>query len=133
VDEITPLVCEHSERRTLRTDRLVKVITAAMKQSGQAYHPVLHEPVDFRKFMAQNLPGQRFIAHLDEQEPVALQKLYDRGSDAVILIGPEGDFSEAEMESALKAGYRCVSLGSTRLRTETAAVVACHTICLLNG
>lgn len=133
VDEITPLICEHSERRVLRTDRPMKVITAAMKQSQQAYHPVLNEPVDFRKFISREPAGQRFIAHLDEQEPVALQKLYTKGSDTVILIGPEGDFSTEEMESALKAGYRCVALGSTRLRTETAAIVACHTLRLLNG
>jgi 16S rRNA (uracil1498-N3)-methyltransferase len=133
VDEITPLICEHSERRTLRTDRLVKIITAAVKQSVQAWHPKLNEPVEFRKFIAHDLPGQHFIAHLDEQQPLELQRLYTKGSDTVILIGPEGDFSEQEMESALKAGFLCVSLGRTRLRTETAAVVACHTVCLLNG
>jgi len=133
VDEITPLICEHSERRVLRTDRLVKVVTAAIKQSVQTWHPRLNEPAGFGRFIARELSGQRFIAHLDEQQPVELQRLYTRGADAVILIGPEGDFSDKEMESALKMAYRCVSLGSTRLRTETAAVVACHTIALLNG
>ena len=133
VDEITPLLCDHSERRVIRTDRLVKVITAAVKQSLKAYHPVLNELVPFNKFISLPQQGQLFIAHLDEQDPVAMQKAYRKGSDVTILIGPEGDFSQAEIASALKASYECVSLGDSRLRTETAAVVACHSISLLNS
>ena len=132
IDEITPLICEHSERRQLRNDRLEKVITAAVKQSLKTYHPVLHELIDFKKFIAAKYEGQLFIAHLDEIDPLPLQKIYQKGSDVTILIGPEGDFSDLEMASARKAFYRCISLGNSRLRTETAAVVACHSIQLLN-
>jgi 16S rRNA (uracil1498-N3)-methyltransferase len=132
VDEITPIICKHSERRQLRIDRLEKIITSAVKQSLKAYHPVLHPLTEYKKFIAQKREGQLFIAHLEENNPVLLQKVYLRGSDATILIGPEGDFSAAEVSSAIKVSYQCVSLGSSRLRTETAAVVACHVVEMLN-
>ena len=132
VDEITPLVCEHSERRHLRIDRLEKVITSAVKQSLKAYHPVLQPMADFKKFISVKRKGRLFIAHLEESDPVLLQKVYKKSNDVTILIGPEGDFSESEMASAIAASYQCISLGSSRLRTETAAVVACHTIEMLN-
>jgi 16S rRNA (uracil1498-N3)-methyltransferase len=139
VDEITPLICEHSERRQLRTDRLEKVITAAMKQSLKAYHPKLNEPVFFGKFLASpppsfpaiSFPENRYIAYITNGAPL-LQQLYQKGADAVILIGPEGDFSPAEVESAKKSGYQVISLGESRLRTETAAIVACHAVNLMN-
>jgi 16S rRNA (uracil1498-N3)-methyltransferase len=133
VDVITPLICEHSERRHLRTDRLEKVITAAVKQSLKAYHPVLNEIVGLKEFLAKENPGQLFMAHLDEEKPVLLQKLYRKGSDVTILVGPEGDFSQAEITAAIQSGYKVVSLGESRLRTETAAIAACHTIGLING
>lgn len=132
VDEITPLICEHSERRHLRIDRLEKIITAAVKQSLKAYHPVLHPLTEYKNFIAAKREGQLFIAHLEEKNPVMLQKAYLRGSNATILTGPEGDFSEDEIASAIKASYQCVSLGESRLRTETAAVLACHAIGMLN-
>ena len=132
VDEITPLICEHSERRQLRIDRLEKIITSAVKQSLKAYHPVLHPLADYKKFIAAKNEGQLFIAHLEENDPVLLQNVYIKGSGTTILIGPEGDFSDAEILTALKASYQCVSLGNSRLRTETAAIVACHTIEILN-
>jgi 16S rRNA (uracil1498-N3)-methyltransferase len=132
VDEITPLICGHSERRQLRSDRLEKIITSAVKQSLKAYHPVLHPLIDFQAFVSQKREGQLFIAHLEESDPVLLQKVCLKGGNVTILIGPEGDFSEVEMESAIKAGYQFVSLGNSRLRTETAAVVACCTVGLLN-
>lgn len=147
VDEITPLICEHSERRKLRTDRLEKVITAAMKQSLKAYHPKLNEPQPVAKFLAYQpprfpasvLPGfpansfqeNKYIAYITSDSPL-LQQIYPKGTNAVILIGPEGDFSPAEVESAKKSGYQVISLGESRLRTETAAIVACHTIGILN-
>ena len=132
VDEITPLACEHSERRQLRIDRLEKVITSAVKQSLKAYHPVLNQLTDYKKFITEKRTGQLFIAHLEESDPVLLRKVYLKNNDVTILIGPEGDFSESEMASAIAASYQCISLGSSRLRTETAAVVACHTIEMLN-
>jgi 16S rRNA (uracil1498-N3)-methyltransferase len=131
VDEITPLICEHSERRQLRTDRLEKVITAAMKQSLKTYHPVLNKPESLTGFLAKPLQGSKYIAFIKAGTPLLIQ-LYHKGADAIILIGPEGDFSLAEAEAAVKSGYKIISLGESRLRTETAALVACHTISLIN-
>jgi 16S rRNA (uracil1498-N3)-methyltransferase len=133
VDEITPLICEHSERRHLRNDRLEKIITAAVKQSIKAFHPVLNTALQYREFISNQHAGQLFIAHLAEKYPVHLSHVYKKGNDATILIGPEGDFSQSEITAAMKSGYTCISLGNSRLRTETAAVVACHTINLLNS
>jgi 16S rRNA (uracil1498-N3)-methyltransferase len=132
VDEITPLICEHSERRQLRIDRLEKVITSAVKQSLKAYHPVIHEMTAFGKFIAEKRNGRLFIAHLEENNPQLLKNLYCSDQDVTLLIGPEGDFSQPELDLAINSGYQCVSLGNSRLRTETAAVAACHTIFLLN-
>jgi 16S rRNA (uracil1498-N3)-methyltransferase len=152
VDEITPLICEHSERRQLRTDRLEKIITSAIKQSLKAYHPKLNEPILLGKFLssgshapmppnlhapmppshqANSQSANKFIAYITPETPL-LQQLYQKGSDATILIGPEGDFSPIEVDTAIRSGYHVISLGNSRLRTETAAVTACHTIDLLN-
>ncbi len=131
VDEITPLICEHSERRFLRTDRLQKIIIAAMKQSLKAYRPVLNEPAPLVNFLAKPLKGGKYMAFITGGTPL-LKQLYKPGSDAIILIGPEGDFSPVEVESAIKSGYEIISLGESRLRTETAALVACHTVSLIN-
>jgi 16S rRNA (uracil1498-N3)-methyltransferase len=147
VDEITPLICEHSERRQVRIDRLIKVITAAVKQSLKAYHPKLNEPVLLSKFLTSQsshfpasrlpsfhtnpLPENKYMAYITNGAPL-LKQLYQKGADAVILIGPEGDFSPAEVETAIKSGYEVISLGESRLRTETAAVVACHTVQMIN-
>jgi len=132
IDEITPLLCEHSERKLIRIDRLEKVIIAAMKQSLKAYKPILNEMVSFEDFVRKNSGEGNFIAHYEEPEPEALKSAYKKGTNAKILIGPEGDFSASEMLLAKDQGFKMVSLGNTRLRTETAAVVACHTIYLLN-
>lgn len=132
IDEITPLLCDHSERRQLRIDRLEKVITSAMKQSLKAYHPILNEPQDFRPFVnSKQEEVAKFIAYITHGTPL-LQNLYTKGQNALILIGPEGDFSPAEVELALQKGFRVVSLGASRLRTETAGIAACHTITLMN-
>jgi 16S rRNA (uracil1498-N3)-methyltransferase len=133
VDEITPLICEHSERRQLRNDRLEKIITSAVKQSLKAYHPVLHPLADYNKFIGEKREGQLFIAHLVENDPILLHKVYHKAGPVTILIGPEGDFSDAEIAVAIKASYQCISLGNSRLRTETAAVVACHAVAMINA
>jgi 16S rRNA (uracil1498-N3)-methyltransferase len=133
VDEITPLLCDHSERKKVRHDRLYKVITSAVKQSLKAYHPALNEMVSFNKFLLEKHHGQLLIAHLVGHDPVRLYQSYQKGNDVTILIGPEGDFSPQEIESALNCGFNCVSLGESRLRTETAAVVACHSISFINS
>lgn len=133
VDEITPVWCAHSERRHLRTDRLEKVLIAAMKQSLKAYLPVLHEPVSFEELI--NRPAgnaDRFIAYLGEEGNTSLWDNYRAGKNVTILIGPEGDFSPEEVRQALDQHFVGVNLGASRLRTETAAIVACHTIHLAN-
>lgn len=132
VDEITPLICRHSERQHLRIDRLNKVITAAVKQSLNSWHPLLHEPSSFADFIKQSNESQKFIAYVNEQPRPHLKDACEQGTPAIVLIGPEGDFSPDEIELAFKSGYKAVSLGKSRLRTETAAVVACHTLNLSN-
>jgi len=131
VDEITPLICEHSERVQIRVDRLQKIIISAAKQSLKTYLPVLHEPVKFTDFVNRNNSGARFVAYVEEHQPIHLKEAYQKG-DCTVLIGPEGDFSRKEMELALKSGIIPVSLGPSRLRTETAAMVACHIINIVN-
>jgi 16S rRNA (uracil1498-N3)-methyltransferase len=133
IDVITPLICEHSERTHLKTDRLQKVVIAAMKQSLKAYLPRLDEPVDFRTFIQSPFDGQKFIAYCGEIETAELKNIYRKDAKTLILIGPEGDFSVREVELAKKHGYVPISLGKSRLRTETAGIVACHTINLVNG
>lgn len=133
IDEITPLICQRSERKVVKHERLNKVITAAVKQSIKAYHPVLQEAISFNKFVKQDFPGGKYICYVEEGEHPALSSLYKKGSDAVILIGPEGDFNPEEVALAEANGFTTVSLGDSRLRTETAGLVACHTVALLNN
>ena len=134
VDEITPLLCRFSERKQLRTDRLEKIILSAAKQSLTPYLPVLHELTPYDEFIKEQSQGkgQKFIAHCYKDEKRLLKDEIELGRDVLVLIGPEGDFSEKEVADALAAGFVPVSLGNSRLRTETAAVVACHTAILLN-
>jgi 16S rRNA (uracil1498-N3)-methyltransferase len=131
IDEITPLICEHSERVQVRTDRLQKIILSAAKQSLKTYLPVLHEPVKFNDFVKMNHTPARFVAYVEEQQPLHLKTAYREG-DCTVLIGPEGDFSRSEMDAAIQNGFSSVSLGPSRLRTETAAIVACHIINIVN-
>ena len=135
VDEITPLLCRFSERKQLRTDRLEKIILSAAKQSLTPYLPVLHELTPYEEFIKRqttNDKRQKFIAHCYKEDKRVLKDEIERGSDVLVLIGPEGDFSEQEITEALSLGFIPVSLGNSRLRTETAAVVACHTAVLMN-
>jgi len=134
IDAITPLLCEHSERRKLRNDRLEKILLAAAKQSQKAYLPLLNELTPLEKFLTDAaVTSQRFIAYLGEDVKGTLKENYRAGQSVTILIGPEGDFSGEEIRRALACGYQGVSLGNSRLRTETAGIVACHTINLLNS
>ncbi len=131
VDEITPIICQRSERRKLRTDRLQKVLITAMKQSLKAYLPKLNEPTLFQKVL-QNAPLEtlKFIARGTENN--ALKDNYQARRNVLILIGPEGDFTEEEVRLAFKNGFQGVHLGKSRLRTETAGIIACHIVNLLN-
>jgi len=133
IDEITPVFCAHSERIRLKTERLQKILIAAMKQSLKAYLPKLNEPSDLKKLFSRDFSGQKFIGYCETGEEEALQKVYQKGEDALILIGPEGDFSPDEIIVSKKEGFIPISLGKSRLRTETAGVVACHTILLMNA
>jgi len=109
-----------------------KVMISAMKQSLKAYLPQLDEMTRFSEFVKQPFSGQKFIAHCEEQQRELLKNAVKSGESYLILIGPEGDFSPEEIEMAIQAGFQPVSLGESRLRTETAGVVACHTFNLLN-
>ena len=135
VDEITPLLCRFSERKNLRNDRLEKIILSAAKQSLTPYLPKLNPLTDFTALMQQysgNEELDKYIAHCYKDEKRELKDALRKGRDVLILIGPEGDFSEQEVELAIKEGFVPVGLGRSRLRTETAGVVACHTVVLLN-
>ena len=132
IDEITPLICEHSERIVFKPERIRKIMVAAMKQSLQAYLPVIHPAIKAKEFIQKDHAYQKFIAYLDEGNNNSLKETYVKGDDALILIGPEGDFSEDEIILAKKHNFASINLGKTRLRTETAAMAACHTINLLN-
>lgn len=132
VDEITPLLCEHSERKHIRTDRLMKVITSSVKQSLTAYHPKLNELTPFRDFLEKDFEGTKLIAHCYESEKPHIKHTLPPNGRYTILIGPEGDFSEEEVGLAIKAGFSPISLGNSRLRTETAGVVACCAVAMVN-
>ncbi len=132
IDEITPLICDRSERKEVKTERLNKVIVSAVKQSLKAYHPKLNEAEKFKTFISGKRSGQKFIAHCMDGEKSSLKDKMELRSEYTILIGPEGDFSAEELKMALTAGYFPVSLGISRLRTETAALEACFEINFLN-
>lgn len=133
IDEITPLICDRSERRELKVERLTKVIVSAAKQSIKAYFPKLNEPVRFTDFVSVNNSGvQKFIAHCIPSQKKSIKEEIIINSNYLILIGPEGDFSNPEVELALKNQFIPISLGDSRLRTETAALEACFEINFLN-
>ncbi|WP_306350214.1 16S rRNA (uracil(1498)-N(3))-methyltransferase [Flavobacterium sp. '19STA2R22 D10 B1'] len=132
IQEITPILCDHSERKFIKTDRFDKIIQSAMKQSLQCYLPILNPPISFNEFIAQKREGLLCIAHCEETNKKTLKDTITPNTDITILIGPEGDFSEKEITKALASDYIPVSLGNTRLRTETAAVVACHSAVFIN-
>lgn len=131
-DELTFLNCRYSERKVIKTDRIQKILVSAIKQSLKARLPRLNEMTDLKTFIARPFEGQKFIAHCHEGEKPLLKDLVRKGEDAVVMIGPEGDFSEEEVRMALEAGFQSISLGRSRLRTETAALVACHILNLQN-
>lgn len=133
VDEITPIICDHSERKIIKTERFDKILISAMKQSNQMYLPILNEPIKLTDFLSKEISGQKFIAHCEETDKVELKDRIETQQNYTLLIGPEGDFSTNEINKALTNGYLPVALGNTRLRTETAAIVGCHTFVLANN
>ncbi|QKG52699.1 RsmE family RNA methyltransferase [Hymenobacter sp. BRD67] len=127
IERLSFLRCARSERRDLKLERLEKIAVSALKQSGQAHLPQLDELIDFEKFLTKIDPATTFIAHLEAGERTALAQVIGAAPRCCVLIGPEGDFSPSEIELALGRGMRPVMLGSSRLRTETAALAAVFT------
>ena len=135
VDNFVALETEHSERRVIKVERELKVITAAVKQSLKAYHPTLEDMVDFKKFVSREFAGRKFIAHCGVAVvgKSYLASTLEAGQDAVVLIGPEGDFSAEEVKFAVENGFEEITLGTQRLRTETAAVMAVAMVAIKNS
>ena len=132
IHEITPIVTQHSERKNLKEDRLVKTAVSAMKQSLKATLPQINSLTPFKTVITSSFDGNKYIAHCYNEEKKELKNNYKAGENALILIGPEGDFSKEEVELAIKNNFIPISLGKSRLRTETAGIVACHTFNLIN-
>lgn len=135
IDEISFIDCKNSERDVIKTERINKVAISAIKQSLKAYLPKVNEMLGFKKLIADTatFEGQKFIAHCykEEQKP-HLKDCYLKGSPAIVLIGPEGDFTTEEVQLALANGFKQISLGASRLRTETAALYTTTLINILN-
>lgn len=132
VDSITPIYCENSERRVIKTERYEKILLSAMKQSLSCYLPKLNKAISYNDFISSKHEGILCIAHCEDSNKMSLKKEIKPNQNITILIGPEGDFSVREIELAIEANFLPVTLGTTRLRTETAAIVACHTVALIN-
>jgi len=130
VERIVPIICARSERKVIKPKRLEKILVSAMKQSQRAWLPELSEAMSFKAFIDQELVENGYIAWMGEAEPSHLKDALQPQKDATILIGPEGDFTSGEVEMAKAKGFQPISLGPSRLRTETAAIVACHTFAL---
>lgn len=134
VHEFTPIICEHSERKEVKVERLEKVAISAMKQSLKAYIPQINPALSFSKFLAQirTFEGFKGIAHCVDSEKKYISTAFTKHDNYLLLIGPEGDFSEKEISQAIDAGFIPISLGESRLRTETAALASVLEISLLN-
>lgn len=132
IDEITPIICDHSERKTIKPDRFERILQSAMKQSLHYYLPKLNKSQSFSEFINQEFEGNLFIAHCEDHKKSALKQHITPKKSITILIGPEGDFSVKEIKMALEKHFIPVTLGKTRLRTETAAIVATHAVAFVN-
>ncbi len=133
IDAISIVSCFHSERKIVKNERLEKIKIAACKQSLKSNFPVINELVKFNNFVSRDYSGyKKFIAYIDDKVIKGMKNLYKKGEDVLIMIGPEGDFSKEEVELAIKNGFMPISLGKSRLRTETAGIAACHSIHLIN-
>jgi 16S rRNA (uracil1498-N3)-methyltransferase len=132
IHEITPIICDRSERKVVNKERFEKIILTAMKQSNVLYLPKLNEATTFKEFIKHENEGLQLIAHCEETDKKSLKSVLKPNENVTLLIGPEGDFSEKEIALALENNYVAVSLGNTRLRTETAAIVASHSVVFVN-
>mgnify|MGYP003601503092 CR=1 FL=1 len=132
IQEITPIICDRSERKVINLERFEKIILSAMKQSNETFLPKLNDAVSFKEFIKQKNKGLQFIAHCEETDKRSLKDALKPNEDVTLLIGPEGDFSDKEIALAIENNFQPVTLGNTRLRTETAAVAACHSVVFFN-
>ena len=132
IEEITPIICDNSERKVVKLERFEKIIQSAMKQSLQCYLPKLNTPISFSAFLNQDYSSHKYIAHCEDTNKRSLKSQLRADENCIILIGPEGDFSLKEIEMALAKNYSPITLGETRLRTETAAIAACHSLAFIN-
>ncbi len=132
INEITPLLCDHSERKNIKPDRLEKILVSAMKQSLKAYLPKLNELTPLKELIQNTNSGNRYIAHCNEGKKTHLKNESLKCKNVLVLIGPEGDFSPEEVDFVIQRGFKEITLGDSRLRTETAGIVACHIVNLAN-
>ncbi|PCI31415.1 MAG: 16S rRNA (uracil(1498)-N(3))-methyltransferase [Flavobacteriaceae bacterium] len=132
VDEITPIICDHSERKVIKLDRMEKIIHTAAKQSLKYYFPKLNPAIKLSEFINTKQSGTLLIAHCEETHKTTLKSVLKKSENYTVLIGPEGDFSTKEIALALQHKYIPVSLGTSRLRTETAGIVAVHSVAFTN-
>ncbi|CAI2768922.1 16S rRNA (uracil(1498)-N(3))-methyltransferase [Flavobacterium collinsii] len=132
IQEITPVFCDRSERKVINPERFEKIILSAMKQSNETFLPKLNDAISFKEFIKQKNEGLQLIAHCEETDKKSLKEVLKPNENVTLLIGPEGDFSEKEIALALEHNFQPVTLGNTRLRTETAAIVACHSVVFFN-
>ena len=130
IDEITPLICHRTEKPNIKTERIEKIIISAMKQSIKTFGTVLNPPRTFNEFITESSGSIKMIAHCNNR--ISISQVYKKGNDAVILIGPEGDFTEYEIDIAIKLNFLPIHLGKSRLRTETAGIIACHSVYFVN-
>ena len=132
INKITPLLCSNSERKNIKTERLIKTAISAMKQSLKATLPHINELQHFNKLVTQPFNGKKYIAHCYNENQKHLKDCYEKGENTLILIGPEGDFNIEEIKLAINNDFEPVTFGSSRLRTETAGIVACTIFNLMN-
>src|SRR5690554_6789462 len=134
VTEITPVICHHSERKVIKPERYEKILQSAMKQSLKAYLPILNPAISFKGFISSQIDSEdsKYIAHCENTDRKSLKSVIHPKQNAIMLIGPEGDFSPEEIQIAKEAGFLPVTLGNSRLRTETAAIVVSHSVAFIN-
>ncbi len=133
LDQISPILCERSERKTIKEERFERVLQSAMKQSLRTQLPKLNPLRSLKDFLQEDLPGLKFIAHCGEGDKMELKRVAQSDRDITVLIGPEGDFTKEEVDLARAKGFVPISLGSHRLRTETAALLACAVVNTINN
>ncbi|PCI95065.1 MAG: 16S rRNA (uracil(1498)-N(3))-methyltransferase [Flavobacteriales bacterium] len=132
INQITPVLCKHSERKNIKLERFVKTAVSAMKQSLKASLPKINDLTSFNKIVNHPFEGKKYIAHCYDENQLHFKSIYKKGENSLVLIGPEGDFSKEEVKLAIEKGFVPITFGESRLRTETAGIVACTTFNLIN-